>query len=280
MVDLHIHTKHSDGSQTTAEVLELAQKSGAKIISITDHDNLGAYKDLSDPKVRAIFKGKIIPGVEITTTALMVPVEILGYGIDLEKMEQNMLVDAIWKCQNGHIQPFLKVLKKHKIKTQEQKDWVKLFDEVKAIQKDFCAQYDELSQDYVYFFRKGIANPKSIFYHDSSKLLTSFEQVVKNIHKAGGIAIFAHPYECHEHREKILEYVKKKVDGIECIHPSATPAQSAELMEFCLKNKLLVSGGSDFHGYRKPNNWIGFTYGGVPIKEEYISTQLLAKAEM
>lgn len=225
MVDLHIHTRHSDGSQTVAEVLELAQKSGAKIISITDHDNVGAYHEMEqNPKVRNIFKGKIIPGVEITTTVHGCAVEILAYGVDYKKMEQHMLSGAIWKCQAGHLEAFMKVLKKHKIKTIEKSDWLRVFTEIKATHKDFCEQFDELRYDYVYFFRKGIANPKSVFFHDSSKLLTSFDDVIKNIHKAGGVAILAHPYEYHEHREDVLNYAIKRIDGIECFHPSATLA--------------------------------------------------------
>ena len=36
--DLHLHTTHSDGDYTPAEVVDLARRSGLSAIAITDHD--------------------------------------------------------------------------------------------------------------------------------------------------------------------------------------------------------------------------------------------------
>lgn len=38
MIDLHIHTTYSDGTDSVKEVLEKAQAIGLNCISITDHD--------------------------------------------------------------------------------------------------------------------------------------------------------------------------------------------------------------------------------------------------
>ena len=47
LCDLHIHSNHSsDGKQTLSEIIETANKLGFKIISITDHDNVGVYDEL------------------------------------------------------------------------------------------------------------------------------------------------------------------------------------------------------------------------------------------
>ncbi len=46
MIDLHIHTNYSDGSDSLIKVLEKAQKYNLSIISITDHDNMDAYFEL------------------------------------------------------------------------------------------------------------------------------------------------------------------------------------------------------------------------------------------
>src|SRR4051794_2608808 len=43
--DLHIHTTHSDGSYTTAQVLELARRTGLAGIAITDHDTLAGAEE-------------------------------------------------------------------------------------------------------------------------------------------------------------------------------------------------------------------------------------------
>jgi predicted metal-dependent phosphoesterase TrpH len=272
VVDLHIHTTHSDGSKTVREILETCERLKMKAISFTDHDELLAYKDLQNPEIRGVFSGKIINGVEITTTLSGVPVEILAYGIDLKIMEKNMIMRAVWKCQVDRFNAVVKILKKHGIKNMNEKtDWVRLFREIKQTRPEVCEKYDEMSRDYVYFFRKGIANPKSVFYINSAKFFTPFEKVIKNVHKAGGVAILAHPYEYHENRERILEYAKDKVDGIECYHPTAETEAAEGLVQFCKSNNLLVSGGSDFHGTPKPNNWLGFTYAGAEIDERNLT---------
>src|SRR6516165_1002911 len=36
--DLHLHTTHSDGDYTPAEIVDLARRSGLSAIAITDHD--------------------------------------------------------------------------------------------------------------------------------------------------------------------------------------------------------------------------------------------------
>ena len=44
MMDLHIHTTSSDGSDEPEVILIKAESEGLSTISITDHDFIGAYK--------------------------------------------------------------------------------------------------------------------------------------------------------------------------------------------------------------------------------------------
>ena len=88
MIDLHMHTKYSDGSDTCTEILENVQRRNLDIISITDHNTALAYEELENLEVNKFFKGKIIPGIELNTKVLNIPIEILGYGIDYKKMNE------------------------------------------------------------------------------------------------------------------------------------------------------------------------------------------------
>ena len=67
-VDLHLHTTYSaDGTQTVEEAILRAKQKGFNIISITDHDSIGAYEKIFDQKLNNIFEDLIIiPGVEFT----------------------------------------------------------------------------------------------------------------------------------------------------------------------------------------------------------------------
>ena len=88
MVDLHLHTNNSDGSDTVIELLQKAENAGLEIISITDHDNCFAYKELKNIDVSNYFSGKIIRGVELAAGYDGMEVELLGYGIDTDKLNK------------------------------------------------------------------------------------------------------------------------------------------------------------------------------------------------
>ena len=83
-VDLHIHTDLSpcgDEMSTPGNVVGMAALNGLDAIAITDHNTLDAYRELSDPNTRNLYKGSIIPGIEITTTYNGETIEVLGNGI-------------------------------------------------------------------------------------------------------------------------------------------------------------------------------------------------------
>ena len=60
MIDMHIHTKYSDGTGTVKEVLQKAEEMKLEYISITDHDNCSAYNELRDMNIEELYSGKII----------------------------------------------------------------------------------------------------------------------------------------------------------------------------------------------------------------------------
>ena len=64
------------------------------------------------------------------------------------------------------------------------------------------------------------------------------------------------------------------IDGIEVYYPGYSHNTINTLLKVCENQKLLVSGGSDFHGSRKPNNLLGIGYENSPIKVPY---ELLSK---
>ena len=61
--DLHLHTTHSDGSYTPAEVVDLARRSGLAAIAVTDHDTTAG---VAEAGATALDGPEVIAGVEIT----------------------------------------------------------------------------------------------------------------------------------------------------------------------------------------------------------------------
>ena len=61
-VDLHMHTKLSDGNLSVEELLTLCKRKGLRCISITDHDNLDSYNLAVEPAKEIGLE--IIPGMK------------------------------------------------------------------------------------------------------------------------------------------------------------------------------------------------------------------------
>ena len=86
MIDLHIHTTYSDGTNTVKEVLKMCEEKKLEYISITDHDTCKQYEDKALNE--KIFSGKIIFGSELHAIFNKRCLEILAYNIDIEVMNK------------------------------------------------------------------------------------------------------------------------------------------------------------------------------------------------
>lgn len=78
-VNLHIHSKYSDGKAEFKDILDNAKKSGYKLISITDHNTVEGHKNYQDEM--------LITGVEFDCWIGYVFIHLLAYGIDVNNEE-------------------------------------------------------------------------------------------------------------------------------------------------------------------------------------------------
>ena len=119
MIDLHMHTKYSDGSKTVEQVLKMCEEKKLEYISITDHNNCGAYYD-KDLKNNKPFKGKIIKGCELNDEFQNRAIEILAYQINPDIItswkEKYYSIDKIRQNTKEIYNRFLSILDKKGIK--------------------------------------------------------------------------------------------------------------------------------------------------------------------
>ena len=289
MVDMHIHTVYSDGDKTIKEILEKCEEKNLEYISITDHNTCKAYEN-ELLKNNSIFSGKIIMGAEMDATLNNGKrIEFLAYNI------KNPLIIEEWSKKFYSYEVLEKRFNRDKNKIIDICNKNNLVYDLNAIPKDipitdFFAVYmyfellrHEENMKYMNVFlnsfndfrRNGLLNPNSIFYMGEDDLpQPMFKDVVDIIHQAGGLVFLAHPFEYKfEDTIGFINYLKKeiKLDGIECFHPSAEIDNRINLLlEYARKNNLFISGGSDFHGDKKPNNNIGVGSGNLKISKEYI----------
>jgi predicted metal-dependent phosphoesterase TrpH len=87
IVDLHTHTSRSDGILEPAGLVRDVAAAGVRHLSITDHDTLGGFRELTASPDLIPDGLELIAGVEINAIARGIPLQdgelhILGFGMD------------------------------------------------------------------------------------------------------------------------------------------------------------------------------------------------------
>lgn len=287
MIDLHIHTTSSDGSDEPKDILIKAQQAGLSFISITDHDSMGAYKELKKIKVGDYFDGKIIPGCEVTAVHNGRPIEILGYGIDIDMIEATGLFsdEKFLERENGYLKKLMAVCKSLGIKYSEALSvnggkyfaTQVMYSDFKSYPENEKILSKEVWKNLNAFYRTCVTNEDSPFFLDQLKNYPTVQEAAKLIKKAGGKAFLAHLYGyiLDDYDEFLNSIVSLNVlDGLECYHSLHTTDRTNYLLRYCAEHKLYASGGSDYHGKIKPTVKIGESINNIKIPYEILAPWL------
>lgn len=246
--DLHCHTKLSDGSLGIEELITLAAGTGVSTIGITDHDSMAAT--LRGKVIGERHGVRVIPGVEISCVDPQTGrnVHLLCYLADHPDRLEGLCKRITLARRRAGQYMVLRAAKRFQLTPEfilrstagstniyKQHIMHALMDAGIA-DSIFGDLFEEL------FIRPGENNIKvPIKYPDC-------RDVLREIHEAGGIAVLAHPYE-YNSLHTMADLTELGLDGVEVYHPSADRERTASLLEYAQKNSLLVTGGSDFHGF-------------------------------
>ena len=284
MIDMHMHTIYSDGDKTVEEVLKMCEERKLEYISITDHNTCKQYED--DALNKNIFKGNIIKGIEMNVTFKNRKIEILGYKIKepkiVEEWSQKFFSEELLrKQQEEEKRKLLYICDKKGLIYDESKieknipvtDYITIYVYKELMRhKENYKILGEFTKSLNLFIRKGLMNPNSEYYTGSNNTpKPQYKDVIDVIHKAGGLAFLAHPFEYR--LDNTIDFIdelrkEKELDGIECFHPSADEVKMMILVKYAKKNNLYISGGSDYHGEKKPDIEIGIGKGNLNIPKE------------
>lgn len=258
LYDLHTHTTASDGKLTPAELIDLAVEKKLKGIAITDHDTIeGVDEAIKYSKNKKI---KIIPGIEIScdTEGKSKEVHIVGLFIDYKNIKFKQLN---LNAKENSKKTAIKILKEL-TKLGYELDLKKL-EEKNHFGRPFIAEL--LMKKYP----KDFPNRRFVFdeYLGSEgkikimPLAPSMKEGIDLIHKAGGIAILAHPGYLKEHDNYFIEkFIELGGEGIETENlylSMENPKLLREKYRKIAKEKnLMISGGTDFH-YKKEREDLG-----------------------
>ncbi|WP_313128412.1 PHP domain-containing protein [Anaerocolumna sp.] len=269
-IDLHVHSTASDGSLTPEEVVQLAVESQLSAFALTDHDTLAGIKAAQEAASQAAEEGKpieIIPGTEISAAYDKKDIHILGLFVDPDNQILNEELNNARLERDRRNEKMASNLQRAGIDITVDKMRETEGDAVLTrahFAKYMVAQgYVKTNQD---AFTKYL-NSDSPYYVPREYLKP--EEAIKLIHKAGGLAILAHPllYKYSlEGVEKLVAYlVDFDLDGLEVIYSANMGFDEGRLRHIANKYNLAITGGSDFHGAAKPNIKLGVGRGNIRI---------------
>jgi len=249
-IDLHIHTTASDGAYTPAEVVQLAREAHLACIAITDHDSTDGVLPAAEIGQRLGIR--VVPGVEINAMWQGQSVHILGYFVDVQGAELQMVIrrqrdGRLYRAQqmvarlHGLGMPILweRVLeladggavgRPHIARALVERGYVKNTEEAFAL--------------YL-----GHGRPA---YVEQPKLTP--QEAIRLLHCNGAAAGLAHPFTNVETGDQLdLEVllpglVQSGLDAIEAYYTGYTESQRTAILNLALQHGLIPTGGSDFHG--------------------------------
>lgn len=252
--DLHVHTTYSDSTLTPEELIKKAKERGLSALAITDHD-------IVDGVPLAIEVGEkigveIIPGVELTVEREECEIHILGYFIDykaawlLEKLKEFCRV----RVERAHA--MLEKLKEHNvfltIEDVEQCAGCGSLGRLHIAQAIYKKGYTSSLHE---AFKRFIGNKGPCYVRKAN---LSPLDAIDMIHKAGGLAVLAHPAFMGKD-SFILGYIEAGLDGIEVYHTDHSPSAVMHYKAIVDEKGLIATGGSDCHGTHKGEALVGTT---------------------
>ncbi len=290
MIDLHVHTIHSDGQLEIEQILKRAKNMGIDVISFCDHNVVGAYEELSNLNLKN-YGIQIITGIEFDFVHKGKDFHMLGYNFDWRKLNKSSLINKkkpneIMEEERKHLNFLKEVCKTQHIVIDEDLDIKSPNDKASTVLKYHMMKFEENSKilDEMLgkkreksFARGFVNNPKSPFFIDSTIGLPTAKEVADLIHNCSGMVFLAHPFDYKDidHKQYIQEiYDLGILDGIEGIHTRHTLEQIEYIKEFCKKNNLKISGGSDFH--RDGKQKLGYGVNGTfEISEKFLLKNII-----
>jgi predicted metal-dependent phosphoesterase TrpH len=254
--DLHLHTTFSDGVLSPRELIEYTARAGLTTISITDHDNTGAFEEARAYGERAGVE--VIPGVELSTMIGNQEIHILGYFLD---HQEKRFQDLLATCRSERRKRAERIVEKlNEMNVPLSIEAVLDQAGPGSVGRPHIANAlvnEGLTDTYQEAFLKYLGFGKPAY---EKKYLITPSEAIQMIAVAGGLSFLAHPGNSIDERT-VLDMIDAGIDGIEVFHPSHTPSLTAHYAGIVEEYFLLASGGSDFHGGRRNDDNVVGKYG-------------------
>lgn len=260
-INLHMHSKYSlDGLLGVNELVSECFNDSIDYLSVTDHDNCDVYFDLDIKQIKG--SGTLLYGMEADAIINDVTYDILCYGFQLDNVSEwaKKQYGTISSRQNKIYNELLRICENLNLQLDNSIPYnsnnefahMAIFRMLNNNEnKKFLEKYDILNGSDLY--RLSTMDKSFPLYVDMHIVWPTIEELSEIIHNNGGKIFLAHPYKYAKNLsvDSILEQCSAYVDGIEIYNETNNEEEVKYLYDYAMKNNLLISAGSDFHGSKK-----------------------------
>jgi len=267
-VDLHLHSRFSDGTYGPEELAAQARRCELAAIALTDHDSVEGCPETA--RACAAAGIEFLVGTELTAEQEGNELHLLGYCVDPQNPTLLTEIARFQAVRQDRIREM--VAKLNRLKVPLSAEAVFALANCRApgrphvaralVAAGLCLSLDEAFERFLKRNRPAWV----------PKFKMSGEKAIDLIHQAGGVAVLAHPG-LNRTDQAIPGLVAAGMDGLECFHTKHSTATTEHYLELADRFHLLVTGGSDCHGLNKGKPLIGT----VRVPYQYVE-QLKARA--
>jgi len=284
-IDLHIHSKNSDGADIVEDLVSNIKTEGIDVFALTDHDRTDGWAKAAE---LASQNGlSFIPGIEITTEG-RIPSEdpfgihLLAYLPNPDDTALKEILEENLKSRYVRTQKFVERLKK----PYPELSFELVLD---LAQEGSTLGRPDIAQALVHL--KKFGSVQEVFDHPQSPISKFSDYYVRNeardvleviraVRNAGGVPVIAHPLartssEDHQPKEFPQAHFEKMVEagllGIETDHKEVPAEVKLVLDSFAKKHGLITTGSSDYHGISvKPDNPLGLRTTSIEMLQKIL----------
>ena len=248
LVDFHMHSIYSDGVKSPEELLRHALDCNLSMMALTDHDEIDGIKALRtaqeqlDPEKTI----KFINGCEFSADYKDKSIHILGYRFDETNKELRDFIEYFKSKREERIDEIIRRCNNAGYFISKD-ELLKKFPKTQAYGRPHIGQLlidGGYAKDINDVF-KDILRKDSPCYVPKVKIEVPY--IIDIIHKAGGLAVMAHP-KLVTSDEYVVEMLAYDFDGMEVYHTKHNDDDVKRYKALAKKHNLFITGGSDYHG--------------------------------
>lgn len=267
--DLHTHSIFSDGTWTPSELIDGAINAGISALALTDHNTVEGLPHFIDAAAGKDIEAVL--GCEFSVDYEEKELHMLGLFIDPKYFPQitDMMNDVMARKEKSNIdlvESLTKagiILDYDKIKGATPSGKVNRAHIASAmLENGYVGSVKEAFSRYL--------KPELGFYKEPKRL--SVWETIDYIQSIGAVSVLAHPF-LQLDEEGLVKFLPKAKEhglvGMECYYSTNDEKQTADSLRIADAFGLLYSGGSDFHGTRKPDIELGVGKGNLRIPYDW-----------